>query len=344
MGLTNVEIMVPFVRTLAQARNVVAMLAERGLRRRADGRRRAARDHDVRSRATRCSPNSSSKHFDGMSIGSNDLTQLATLGLDRDSGLELLARDFDERDPAVEALIARAMTAAAPPASTSASAARGRATIPTSLSGWRTGASGRSRSIRTAWSRPGSAWCGPLNGRDRVRRSGPGGRRRRRRTSNNADAAVFRRRLMTGRTRPSRSASWPSSCRSSCSARMGLPKNWIGTLFLGGTVIVYAIIGVICPHHRGRRGYVVAGRRVPAFYNGMATGADWMSAASFIGPGRDALPGAFGHGRRSRRAGLRARLDGRVLPRRVLLAPHLRRFGHTIPDFLGGAMAAPCRD
>ena len=50
------------------------------------------------------------EHFDGMSIGSNDLTQL-TLGLDRDSGLELLARDFDERDPAVKALISRAIAA-----------------------------------------------------------------------------------------------------------------------------------------------------------------------------------------------------------------------------------------
>ena len=49
-------------------------------------------------------------HFDGMSIGSNDLTQL-TLGLDRDSGLELLAKDFDERDPAVKALISRAIAA-----------------------------------------------------------------------------------------------------------------------------------------------------------------------------------------------------------------------------------------
>jgi pyruvate, water dikinase len=50
------------------------------------------------------------EHFDGMSIGSNDLTQL-TLGLDRDSGMELLARDFDERDPAVTTLISRAISA-----------------------------------------------------------------------------------------------------------------------------------------------------------------------------------------------------------------------------------------
>ncbi|HZT56233.1 MAG TPA: putative PEP-binding protein, partial [Burkholderiaceae bacterium] len=50
------------------------------------------------------------EHFDGMSIGSNDLTQL-TLGLDRDSGMELLAKDFDERDPAVKALISKAINA-----------------------------------------------------------------------------------------------------------------------------------------------------------------------------------------------------------------------------------------
>lgn len=50
------------------------------------------------------------EHFDGMSIGSNDLTQL-TLGLDRDSGLELLAKDFDERDPAVKALLVKAIAA-----------------------------------------------------------------------------------------------------------------------------------------------------------------------------------------------------------------------------------------
>ena len=64
------------------------------------------------------------EYFDGLSIGSNDLTQL-TLGLDRDSGLAQLAADFDERDPAVKALISRAITACRATASTSASAARG---------------------------------------------------------------------------------------------------------------------------------------------------------------------------------------------------------------------------
>jgi pyruvate,water dikinase len=111
MGLTNVEIMVPFVRTVKQAEQVNSMLAERGLKRAAAG------GTDGLRIIMRCEVPSNAilaeqflEHFDGMSIGSNDLTQL-TLGLDRDSGLELLARDFDERDPAVKAMIARAIAA-----------------------------------------------------------------------------------------------------------------------------------------------------------------------------------------------------------------------------------------
>ncbi|MCB2021372.1 MAG: phosphoenolpyruvate synthase, partial [Burkholderiaceae bacterium] len=111
MGLTNVEIMVPFVRTLDQARRVVAMLAERGLRRASEGGSdglRVIMMCEIPSNALLA--DEFLEHFDGMSIGSNDLTQL-TLGLDRDSGLELLAHDFDERDPAVKMLIARAIKA-----------------------------------------------------------------------------------------------------------------------------------------------------------------------------------------------------------------------------------------
>ncbi|XHS78153.1 phosphoenolpyruvate synthase [Burkholderiaceae bacterium UC74_6] len=111
MGLTNVEIMVPFVRTVKQAERVVAMLAEKGLKRAAAG------GHDGLRVIMMCEVPSNAilaeqflQHFDGMSIGSNDLTQL-TLGLDRDSGLELLAGDFDERDPAVKAMISRAIAA-----------------------------------------------------------------------------------------------------------------------------------------------------------------------------------------------------------------------------------------
>ncbi|MFT7774511.1 phosphoenolpyruvate synthase [Roseateles sp.] len=111
MGLTNVEIMVPFVRTVRQAEKVVAMLAERGLKRAAAG------GTDGLRLIMMCEVPSNAilaeqflEHFDGMSIGSNDLTQL-TLGLDRDSGLEQLAGDFDERDPAVKAMISRAIRA-----------------------------------------------------------------------------------------------------------------------------------------------------------------------------------------------------------------------------------------
>ena len=106
MGLTNVEIMVPFVRTVGQAERVVTMLAERGLKR-GDGGLRLIMMCEVPSNAILAER--FLEHFDGMSIGSNDLTQL-TLGLDRDSGLEQLAHDFDERDPAVKALISRAIT------------------------------------------------------------------------------------------------------------------------------------------------------------------------------------------------------------------------------------------
>ena len=107
MGLTNVEIMVPFVRTVKQAAAVKKMLADRGLQRGQDGLRLIMMC-EVPSNAILAEQ--FLEHFDGMSIGSNDLTQL-TLGLDRDSGLALLAHDFDERDPAVKALISRAIAA-----------------------------------------------------------------------------------------------------------------------------------------------------------------------------------------------------------------------------------------
>jgi pyruvate,water dikinase len=111
MGLTNVEIMVPFVRTLKQAEGIVDMLAKRGLKRAASGGTdglRVIMMCELPSNAVLAEQ--FLEHFDGFSIGSNDLTQL-TLGLDRDSGMELLAKDFDERDPAVQALIARAIQA-----------------------------------------------------------------------------------------------------------------------------------------------------------------------------------------------------------------------------------------
>jgi pyruvate,water dikinase len=107
MGLTNVEIMVPFVRTVGQAKRVTEMLAEQGLKRGQDDLRLIMMC-EVPSNAVLAEQ--FLEYFDGMSIGSNDLTQL-TLGVDRDSGLEVLSRDFDERDPAVKALISRAIAA-----------------------------------------------------------------------------------------------------------------------------------------------------------------------------------------------------------------------------------------
>jgi pyruvate,water dikinase len=107
MGLTNVEIMVPFVRTLGQAEKVVGLLAKNGLKRGENGLR-VIMMCEVPSNAVLAEQ--FLEHFDGFSIGSNDLTQL-TLGLDRDSGMELLAADFDERDPAVQALLGMAISA-----------------------------------------------------------------------------------------------------------------------------------------------------------------------------------------------------------------------------------------
>jgi pyruvate,water dikinase len=107
MGLDNVQVMVPFVRTLEQARKVTELLARHGLERGRDGLKLIMMC-EIPSNAILA--NEFLAYFDGFSIGSNDLTQL-TLGLDRDSGMELLAADFDERDPAVKALISMAITA-----------------------------------------------------------------------------------------------------------------------------------------------------------------------------------------------------------------------------------------
>lgn len=107
MGLTNVQVMVPFVRTLGQAERVTQLLAEKGLKR-GENDLKVIMMCEIPSNAVLASE--FLKFFDGFSIGSNDLTQL-TLGLDRDSGLELLAHDFDERDPAVKALLTLAIRA-----------------------------------------------------------------------------------------------------------------------------------------------------------------------------------------------------------------------------------------
>jgi pyruvate,water dikinase len=107
MGLVNVEVMVPFVRTLGQAKAVTELLAKHGLKRGEQGLK-IIMMCEVPSNAVLA--DQFLEYFDGFSIGSNDLTQL-TLGLDRDSGLEILAKDFDERDPAVKALLSQAIAA-----------------------------------------------------------------------------------------------------------------------------------------------------------------------------------------------------------------------------------------
>ncbi|EXU79216.1 phosphoenolpyruvate synthase [Comamonas aquatica DA1877] len=107
MGLTNVQIMIPFVRTLKQAERVTTMLGDNGLKR-GENDLKLIMMCEVPSNAILAEE--FLEYFDGFSIGSNDLTQL-TLGLDRDSGLELLAADFDERDPAVKKMLERAIDA-----------------------------------------------------------------------------------------------------------------------------------------------------------------------------------------------------------------------------------------
>ncbi len=105
MGLTNVQLMVPFVRTLKEAEQVTALLAENGLARGSNGLK-VVMMCELPTNAVLASEYL--KYFDGMSIGSNDMTQL-TLGLDRDSGV--VAKLFDERDPAVLAMLSMAIKA-----------------------------------------------------------------------------------------------------------------------------------------------------------------------------------------------------------------------------------------
>ncbi len=105
MGLTNVQIMVPFVRTLKEASQVVELLSQNGLRRGVDGLK-VIMMCELPTNAVLAEE--FLEYFDGMSIGSNDMTQL-TLGLDRDSSI--VAKLFDERDPAVKKMLAMAIAA-----------------------------------------------------------------------------------------------------------------------------------------------------------------------------------------------------------------------------------------
>jgi cation/acetate symporter len=111
--------------------------------------------------------------------------------------------------------------------------------------------------------------------------------------------------------------------------RFGLSRRWIGIVFLLATILLYAGIGIMSRTTDAVE-YYVAGRRVPAMYNGMATGADWMSAASFISlAGTLYLTGYNGL------AFIMGWTGGYCLVA-LLLAPYLRKFGQfTIPDFLG---------
>jgi cation/acetate symporter len=110
--------------------------------------------------------------------------------------------------------------------------------------------------------------------------------------------------------------------------QVGVPNRVLGYLFVGFTIAVYAVIGVMTRTAQISE-YYVAGRRVPAFYNGMATGADWMSAASFVGMagtlfllGYDGLTWVLGW------------TGGFVLVS-ILIGPYLRKFGaYTVPDFM----------
>ena len=109
----------------------------------------------------------------------------------------------------------------------------------------------------------------------------------------------------------------------------GLPNRWVGWLFMGLSLAIYVIIGIITRTSNADQ-YYVAGRGVPALYNGMATGSDWMSAASFI-----SMAGALSAQGFSGLAYVMGWTGGYLLLA-VFLGPYLRQFGaYTIPDFLG---------
>jgi pyruvate,water dikinase len=152
MGLTNVQVMVPFVRTLNEAKIVTGLLAANGLKRGDNGLKHIMMC-ELPTNALLA--DKYLEYFDGMSIGSNDMTQL-TLGLDRDSGV--IAKLFDERDEAVKAMMAWPSRPVRARASTWGFAVKGLPTIPNSPSGWWNRESTACPSILTPSSRPGCSW------------------------------------------------------------------------------------------------------------------------------------------------------------------------------------------
>ena len=111
--------------------------------------------------------------------------------------------------------------------------------------------------------------------------------------------------------------------------QLGVPNQVLGYLFVAMTIAVYAGIGIMSRTMQVSE-YYVAGRKVPAFYNGMATAADWMSAASFIG-----MAGTL-YSQGYQGLGFVLGWTGGYVLVAVLIAPYLRKFGaYTVPDFLG---------
>ena len=143
------------------------------------------------------------------------------------------------------------------------------------------------------------------------------------------DAARHFSRVLIGRYAIFLAGFWMLIGLMAVAERAGVARSWLGASFLVLTVAAYAGIGFIC-RTSNEAEYFVAGRRVPALFNGLATAADWMSAASFLGTaGVLYLQG---------QAGLAYILGwtGGFVLLALLLAPYLRRFGqYTVPDFLG---------
>ena len=111
--------------------------------------------------------------------------------------------------------------------------------------------------------------------------------------------------------------------------QLGVPNQVLGYMFVAMTIAVYAGIGIMSRTMQVSE-YYVAGRKVPAFYNGMATAADWMSAASFIG-----MAGTL-YSQGYQGLGFVLGWTGGYVLVAVLIAPYLRKFGaYTVPDFLG---------